>query len=754
MFEITREHDDALDYYMNERIAYPNAEYDFTFEGRFLIYHTVQGNKATYYAIDMKTNLSSEVCHRTDGLYDREAFKEMIPAILSSIKYTGDRRYIRGLAPDPMELIDSIFRSVLPEYGYTIRETQIELCKNIYYGLTQKRVSICEAEVGTGKSLAYLVAAVCARKAKEVYFMPWEPITITTSNIELQKSLIEKDIPQLSSILLDYGIIDKPLTSALRKGKEHYFCSQRYDVYMKNISAHPEKHGADLAILRDQIFSKGLACDLDKISIPPMLKSRICAKDSCKNCKYIHQCKYARFTTAALSREQSLDFQVTNHNLYLMSLRKSGILKNSTCVIVDEAHKLKAAAQEIFGESISETAVDSLLNLIKVQCEKPENRLLFLKTMRNASDLNTRVFGLLRRKCPWNKDEPGAEKKIALDTEITSSIQKLIAELLTLDSLKGPSKGRVKTSGKELADRFEQYLRPDKMVTWIKPDGAGRIELFCSPKNLGKKMTDFIWRDGQSHVLTSGTMSDGRDFRWFKSEYGIDLLAPEETFESTTRSPFDYKNHTRLYIAEDMPAPEVDDPNYVSSISDRVVELVEATNGHTAILFTSYKLLRTVYDQTKNRLEKYQLFQMSKSSKRAISDFKKSRNGVLYASGSMWEGVDCIGDTLSSVIIVRLPFPIRSATMEHKKQESDGVSDFISNYVVPEMLVKLRQGAGRLVRSESDTGVISILDARAAHGAPYEVDVKIALQQYPKAYSVKEIAEFMHSVKSEEYFNT
>lgn len=118
MFEITREHDDALDYYMNERIAYPNAEYDFTFEGRFLIYHTVQGNKATYYAIDMKTNLSSEVCHRTEGLYDREAFKEMIPAILSSIKYTGDRRYIRGLAPDPMELIDSIFRSVLPEYGF------------------------------------------------------------------------------------------------------------------------------------------------------------------------------------------------------------------------------------------------------------------------------------------------------------------------------------------------------------------------------------------------------------------------------------------------------------------------------------------------------------------------------------------------------------------------------------------------------------------------------------------------------------
>lgn len=754
MFEITRIHDDALEYYINERIAYPNAEYDFTFEEQFLIYHIMQGDKAIYYAIDMKTNLTSEVCRRTDGIYDRETYKEMIPAILSAIKYTGDRRYIRGLAPDPMELIDSIFRSVLPEYGYAVRETQIELCKKIYTGLTQKRVSICEAEVGTGKSLAYLVAAVCARKAKEVYFMPWEPITITTSNIELQKNLIEKDIPQLSSILLDYGIIDKPLTAALRKGKEHYFCSQRYDAYMKNISAYPEKYEDELSILRNDIFSKGIVCDLDKIGIPSRLKSRICAKDSCKNCKYIHECKYARFTTAALSREQGLDFQVTNHNLYLMSLRTSGILKKSTCVIVDEAHRLKAVAQEIFGESISEDAVNSFLNLVKAQCEKPENLLLFRKAMNTAAELNAHIFSEIRKKSSLKKDEPSEEKKIFLDKELTASIRKLMSELLILDSLKGPSKGRVKMSGKKLADRFEQYLHPDKVVTWVKFNAAGKIDLFCSPKQLGKKMLDFIWRDGQSHVLTSGTMSDGRDFNWFKSEYGINRLNPEEIEESTTKSPFDYANHTRLYIPDDMPTPEINDPNYVSAISDRIVELVEATNGHTAILFTSYKLLRAVYEQTKDRLEKYQLFQMSKSSKRAISEFKKSSNGVLYASGSMWEGVDCIGDTLSSVIIVRLPFPLRTATLEDKKQASGDVETFITNYVVPEMLVKLRQGAGRLVRSESDTGVISILDARASRGAPYEIDVKVALQQYPKAYSLDEIAEFMHSVKSEEYSNS
>jgi len=142
---------------------------------------------------------------------------------------------------------------------------------------------------------------------------------------------------------------------------------------------------------------------------------------------------------------------------------------------------------------------------------------------------------------------------------------------------------------------------------------------------------------------------------------------------------------------------------------------------------------------------------MTRSNKTAISDFKKKDNAVLFASGTMWEGVDCVGDKLSSVIIVRLPFPLRSATMEEKKSASVNVRAFINEYAVPEMLIKLRQGVGRLIRSESDTGLISILDTRATQSA-YAERVQSVLAKHPRVDSIEEIKKFFHDIKPKEYF--
>ena len=200
-----------------------------------------------------------------------------------------------------------------------------------------------------------------------------------------------------------------------------------------------------------------------------------------------------------------------------------------------------------------------------------------------------------------------------------------------------------------------------------------------------------------------------------------------------------------------MPTPDNDSEEYINAVADKVVQLVNATNGHTAILFTSYKVLNAIYIKTKERLAKYDIICMTRSNKTAITDFKKSKNGVLFASGSMWEGVDCVGDCLSSVIIIRLPFPIRSAAMEEKKEACENVPKFIREYAVPEMLIKLRQGAGRLIRSETDTGLLSILDPRANSGS-YAVKVAQALSKYPKVQSIEEAKEFMKSVKKPEYF--
>ena len=142
---------------------------------------------------------------------------------------------------------------------------------------------------------------------------------------------------------------------------------------------------------------------------------------------------------------------------------------------------------------------------------------------------------------------------------------------------------------------------------------------------------------------------------------------------------------------------------------------------------------------------------MTRSNRKVISDFRKSKNGILFASGAMWEGVDCVGDGLSSVIIVRLPFPLRSAIMEQKKKAVGDVAKFVHEYAVPEMLIKLRQGVGRLIRCETDTGIVSILDSRAANGS-YVPRVKMALLKYPIVTSVDEVKTFMKRVKGEDYY--
>ena len=195
----------------------------------------------------------------------------------------------------------------------------------------------------------------------------------------------------------------------------------------------------------------------------------------------------------------------------------------------------------------------------------------------------------------------------------------------------------------------------------------------------------------------------------------------------------------------------MNDPAYIPAVAKEIVQLVKAAHGHTAVLFTSYKTLNAVFDLIKDDLKEYPLIKMSRSNKNAITQFKESGNGVLFASGSMWEGVDCAGDILSSVIIVRLPFPLRTQAMEFKKRACGNTREFVQRYAVPQMIIKLRQGAGRLIRTETDTGILSILDARAAKGGAYRSRALKALRKYPLIDSVDAAAAFIDSIKDDSY---
>jgi len=745
MFEITHCDDERLDYYIYERIAYPKARYDFTFENRYLIYHAPVKHVWYYIALDMKTNLSSQILESKTpiDITDEMAF---VPKIYSAIKYTGDRRYLDVMIENPLDVIDSIFRIILPTYGYSIREEQIELCKTMYNGFKGHKISLCEAEVGTGKSLAYLIAAVVAKKNNVLT----APITISTATIELQKALIEKEIPKLSKMLQDFALINKPLKAVIRKGKEHYFCKARYENYFESIKQYPNKYKNAIAFLKASQLDK-TAFDLDKMKLPSTLKRRICVKDSCYNCKYAKECRYQHYITK-VKNDNDIFFQVTNHNMFLTSekmrlLDHDGILKYSPYVIIDEAHKLKEAANDVFGVTITEKEIYSCMNKILNNCTS-ENKNEIKAIIQPIKDLSRNLFTMLKSRINNINSEDSSNCPITINGEIRTTLQRLSKQI---ESLEYKLKKKQSFSRPQLKDSIERIINSANNISWASIDCEGNIELRCCPKNIANTIYKKIWDAPINYILTSGTMSDGKDFEFFKRENGVSMICNELVQESSTPSPYNYRKNTRLYIPSNIPKPDNNDPNYITAIATEVIRLVNATNGHTAILFTSYKVLQRVYEYTKDKLEGFELICMNRGNKTAITDFKKSKNGVIFASGPMWEGIDCVGDCLSSVIIVRLPFPIRSTLLNEKKAAKENVQEFIQEYAVPEMIIKLRQGIGRLVRSENDTGLISILDSRATD-CYYSDVIRKTLAKYPRVKSIDEITDFFKSVKTESYF--
>ena len=751
MFEFRRTDEEMLEYYVREHIAYPEAKYDFTFEERYLVYHAPMLHKTIYYAVDMETRLSFEVCRLDEGAYEPSQYRSMIPALLRAVKYTGDRRFQSTVAQTPVEVIDFLFRELLPEIGYAVREEQITLSKQMYEGLAHKQAAICEAEVGTGKSMAYLVAGFCARQQKKLRYRYNQPVTIATSSIELQKALIEKEIPRLSDVLMKYHLIERPLTAVLRKGKEHYFCLRRYHNYVRELSQHPEKHQYLLNFLGANRFASK-AFDLDLLNIPVHLKNRICVKGSCGTCPMRAQCRYNSFMYEALCDNLNLDFQVTNHNLYLQSTRQPHLLRPSSMVIIDEAHKFKGAAESVYGDSIGELDVSKYVKWCRNACALNQNQTQFRALCREVEAVYLELFEDLRAMLrPNDLEDSDRGTMIRLNDNMIYMLGSVAEKLKRLDSMVA-KKGHIERSAIRLCEQIHCFTDSKNISVWVEESDSGTLSLCCCPKDTALKMLQSVWDQECSYVLTSGTMSDGTSFDFFRRENGLDRIRKELILESSTSSPFDYHSHTRLYIPEDMPLPSNHDEQYIDAIGKRMVELIRATHGHTAILFTSYKVLNMVYNRIVDQLEPYEVICMNRSNRTAISDFKKSRNAVLFASGSMWEGVDCVGDILSSVIVVRLPFPIRSTAMEEKKKACGSVSTFIQDYAVPEMLMKLRQGAGRLIRSETDTGCLSILDCRAASDGAYRNRVLQALSQYPLVDTVDQIGEFFHQVKAPEYF--
>lgn len=765
MFEITYKENEFL----NQPQATEGAAYDFTFENRYDIFHRPRGKVFEYIALDRTTGKTSWVLERKTPMAASE-YPDITPQILYSIKYTGDSRYKGASSYSAMDLMDIIFKVLMPKHGYSFREQQYEMALSIFHGLNYRKVTLCEAEVGTGKTMAYLVAGFLAKLFDKSYSFMGYPVTITTSSIELQKSIMEKELPALSKMLMDFGLIESPLTAVLRKGKDHYFCPRRYGEYLHSISLFPLKYSEVIERVKSLNLMNG-TLDLDPVPLNPYIKARICVKGSCHNCPCTDQCEYARFLETA-SKPYNFDFQITNHNLFLTAQKsrsehstKGGLLPCNFC-IVDEAHKLLDTASDIFTASLSFSDVEDFLNAVKHNGGTDfKARAEYFHLLKEAQRLNRKLVSMFSS-YQFKSCEDVCHVKIEITEQMDKTIQKLIAVLRKIGNWSAPKGATGANTAQTLVDKLSAFLLPEENeeekvgmeikenIVWISYDKSTNTKaLCCMPTEMKDSLRTSLWTTFNTHfALTSGTMKDDTGFSFFKDELGITgCLDQYSVSEFSCESPFDYRNHTRLYISEDTPIPDMRDPEYIPAIAREVIKLVKATHGHTAVLFTSYKALNAVYNLVKDELKEYPLIKMSRSNKTAITQFKNSGNGVLFASGSMWEGVDCAGDILSSVIIVRLPFPLRSQTMEFKKMSCKNTKEFVQKYAVPQMIIKLRQGAGRLIRNETDTGVLAILDARAAKGGVYRTRVLNTLEKYPLISSISDVASFIDSVKDESY---
>lgn len=661
---------------------------------------------------------------------------------------------------EPKEMIEFIFKRLMCGNGFIVRDNQIQLSKKIFDGIKNNNILICEAGVGTGKTYAYLVASIVyslykTGEKKSVSI-------ISTSSIELQNAIIKNYVPVLSKILVDNKIIDKPLSAVLRKGKEHYFCILRFKRIMNYLKSSDKD--IDKELLNKLIGLKigEISIDLDEYK---GLKNHIVQKInvpkgcnySCpfyENCRYIELMKYVKSSTH--------DFQVCNHNYYIADAikrykGKTSLMPEHSLAIIDEVHKLMDAAIQIFEKRFSYEDVLIIVNVLKSKMKGNKAYLTVQKGYLDDLSLEAKKFyqGLLNQLKNIELEEDSSQIRIKLGAYERKILGNII---LKLDKISLYCKADIEKNRQlelmieNLREVIEIFHGSVNIIYWLENPQSERLISICSiPTDMEKQLYKVLWKNRVPKILTSGTLSDDRGFNYFKSTSGIDMSYSNKLSEVSYSSPYDYKNNTLLYISENIPYPDKQSEEYISAIADEILRLIDASFGHAVVLFTAYSLLSKVYELTKTKI-KYPLFKMDKSEKNIVDAYKRSKNGVLFATGSFWEGVDCPGDILSSLIIVNLPFPTPTPIYEHKKMQYEELKEFIKHIVFPEMLIKLKQGMGRLIRCETDTGVISILDYRVSLKGKYRKRVLQALNEYRITDSLDDVRRFFKKVKREEYF--
>jgi len=475
------------------------------------------------------------------------------------------------------------------------------------------------------------------------------------------------------------------------------------------------------------------------------------------NCPLLYSCRYSLFRETA--KKTGYDFIICNHQLLLadMKLRaedSKGILPPYQTLILDEAHKVLPAARTLYGAELSAEAIPivskMLIELNFTPLETPETdgwktiRDLVCMLSEKLYKVNIHLF---------SKKDAGkhCDRSLMKIREIADLLQRYLPKSR---EFKVARDERLKHSLmwvlRHIGKASENLSDSGVMIRWFVTDSDGaKTAIGGIPKDLKDRLYNDLWKRGIPTMLTSGTLSVGGDFTALKQSLGLDHKQVRLA-ETTHTSPFNYKENCLIYLSGNV--PDYRENDYNTKLTNEIERLIITSNGHAAVLFTSYKSMRVIHGLLKQRLPEMKDFVLERGTSTAIEQFKVSGNGVLFACGSMWEGIDIPGDALSMLIIVKLPFAVPDPIGEYEQTLYGSMSEYKNRVIVPEMLIKLKQGFGRLIRTETDTGAVAILDSRVSKGGAYRERVLNALPECRVTADIRDVEGFIRAKKPEEYF--
>ena len=585
--------------------------------------------------------------------------------------------------------------------GFAPREAQIRMAEAVQATLATGETLVAEAGTGIGKTLAYLVPAL----------LSGEKVIISTGTKTLQDQLFFRDLPLVREAL------ESSASTALLKGRGNYLCLHRMHTASTEGRLPSRDAVVELQAVRDW-SARTVDGDLsiaevvgEESGLMPFVTS---SADNCLggDCPEFDRCFVAR----ARREAQEADIVVVNHHLLFadMAIKQSGfgeVLPGAGAFIVDEAHQAPETASRFFSTTLSTRQIQDLCRDFLAESAEVSGAMGVLREpvadcLQRLKEMQLAIAERGEERGSWSALVGDADARAALQA-LDRSVMALAAEIPKLEGRARGMDGCVERlrAVQSAFDRFDA-AEGEGEVRWYEQRGKG-FALHITPLEVATAFDAFREQVDAAWLFTSATLSVRGDFRHFTDRMGLQDAATLQL-----DSPFDYANNARLWLPESLPEPR--DPGFVPALLDDVVPLLEASRGRAFLLFTAHRSLRRAAELLNERVS-FPLFVQGEQPRSLLLErFRRSGDGILLGSASFWEGVDVIGDALSLVVIDKLPFaapddPVLEARSGMLRRR--GGNPFTELYL-PQAVIALKQGAGRLIRDVNDRGVLVICDPR------------------------------------------